>query len=161
MFAQGPSFPSSIGIIGGVSTGNNLTGTVGIDLRSPSLGRIAPTFGIERWYRQVGCDNIIGAPCDGGAWNIEAGLIAYFAQHSGTTVPYSSVKIGRIFPDLPSEKATWHPSVAVGVIFLAQRSLGFLGELKYSALTAGTPPQPEFVDRADRLALRGGLRIAF
>lgn len=147
--------------MGGLASGADPAAGIRLELRGPSLGRFAPIASIGRWYRIEGCDAIVGAVCDRGAWIGELGLSLYLADQARPILPYTTVSLGRLFPDHEAETETWHPSIAAGLILHAQQTVGLVLELKYSHSTADPPTGPATIDTAGRLWVMGGVRLTF
>ena len=145
----------------GVAPDNEGAGTVGLEFRTPSIGRLAFSVGVDRWFRSTGCDAIVGSRCAGGAWAGEGGLILDLAPKAQRVAPYAAARVGRLVPDSPDEAAVWNPSLAAGVVARVREVIGFIIEVRYSALVGSDPTPPRFADRGDRIFLQGGLRIAF
>lgn len=153
--------PASAGLMVGLAPERDIAASVRLELRGPGLGPLAPTASIGRWYRHDGCDAIVGAVCDGGAWVGELGLSVYLARPTRGVVPYTTVSLGKLYPDGDGEGESWHPAIAAGVILRAQQVIGLVAEVKYSHSTAGDPIWVASFDKAGRLWFQSGVRLVF
>ncbi len=104
---------------------------------------------------------MVGAVCDGGGWFGELGLSLYLAHQARNVIPYTTVSLGKLYPDHEAEGESWHPAVAIGMIFGAQRAVGLVAEVKYSHSTAGDSIRGRLFDQAERLWFLAGVRLAF
>lgn len=108
----------------------------------------------------MGCDLIVGLPCNESAWSAEIGLAIHLAPRR-MLQPYAAARIGRLVPG-SNEAAVWNPSVSFGVLLKQTTAVAVFSEVRYSGLV---PPGKNdrndiaYADGTDRVFVQIGLRV--
>lgn len=143
----------------GIMSGGEAAASVGFELRVLESHRVALSLGAGRWWRFVGCDALVGSPCDDGGWSTDLGVVAHFARRGDALAFYAAPRIGVLYYDL-FDRRVWKPSVGIGVTWSSRRALGFLAEIRYDAVTR---PRPSSLTSRpptdDHVAFVAGVRL--
>ena len=150
---------ASIGAYGGFAPNSDGAAILGFELRAFEGRRLAASFTASKWWRAIGCDQLIGIPCDDEAWSADAGIVVSLTQGSGSLAPYASARLGALFYD-GLDRRVWDPSLGLGATWSGAGQLGFVMELRYHALMDSKPDNtPHRPSSADYLVFQAGIRL--
>jgi hypothetical protein len=150
---------ASIGAYAGFAPNSDGAAVLGFELRAFEGRRLAASFTASKWWRAVGCDLVIGVPCDEEAWSADAGVVMFLIEGRRRFVPYTSARIGGLFYD-GLDRRVWDPSLGVGATWSGAGPLGFVMELRYHALMNSKPDNtPYRPSSADYLVFQAGIRL--
>jgi hypothetical protein len=150
---------ASISAYGGIAPNSGGAAILGFELRAFEGRRLAASFTASKWWRAIGCDQLIGIPCDDEAWSADAGMVVSLTQGSGSLAPYASARLGALFYD-GLDRRVWDPSLGVGATWSGAGPLGFVMELRYHALMDSKPDNtPHRPSSADYLVFQAGIRL--
>jgi len=133
-------------------------GAVGLELRLPLAGRMSASVTAARWWFMVGCDLVVGAPCDETAWSADGGVLTRLTPENWSWELAVAARVGRLY--YSADRGVWDPSLGLDAIGGVTRRIGWQVGLSYHALAdsrpAGLPYQPS---TADHVVIRAGLHV--
>ena len=163
---EGQSFAahSSLTLVGGIATGGSGTGAVlvGLEFRTPELGRLSAAAAGSIWYFVgVGCDAIVGAPCDTRARTFDIGPVVRLTPRGRSWRLEATTRVGGLWYR-GKDRGVWNPSVGLGFGWGELRRLGGLLGLRYHALTSNRPSTlPYRPGTDDHLVASAGIQLRF
>lgn len=162
--AQSFAGHSSLTLFGGISTGGPGSGGLlgGLEFRTPELGRLSAAAAGSTWqFVGVGCDLIIGAPCDKSAKALDIGPVVRLTPRGRAWRLEATARIGGLWYR-GGERGVWNPSIGLGFGFGELRRVGGLLSLRYHALTSSRPSTlPYRPSTDDHLVGSVGLQLRF
>lgn len=157
--AQAVGKHPSLWIQGGISPQSDATVSVGLEFRGGWSGRFNPVVSATSLWRTVGCDQVIGMPCDTYGWGAGVGALVAITPPARKVIWYAAPRLGAVFYD-GLKRGVWNPSLGIGMIRTGQSRVGFGGEVRYNILTDSrsnnTPNRP---NTDDYLVILVGLAI--
>jgi hypothetical protein len=135
---------------------------VGLELRSPELGRLSAATAASTWqFVEVACDVIPGGTCpDERVKAFDIGPVVRLTPCGRSWRLEATARIGGHW-DRWGDRV-WNPSAGVGFGFGQSRRLGGLLGLRYHALTSSRPSTlPNRPDTRDYFAASAGLQLRF
>lgn len=157
--AQSKVGGSSITAYGGFAPNSDGAALMGIELRAFEGRRLAASLTASKWWLGVGCDQLVGIPCDDEAWAADAGLVVHLTEGRGRFGPYASARIGGLFYD-GFHRGVWNPSLGIGTTWTGTGSLGLVIEIRYHGLMdSRAENNPNRPSTSDYLAFQAGIRL--
>jgi hypothetical protein len=161
---QSPGVRSSLTVFAGHTFGGPEPGglLVGLELRSPELGRLSAATAASTWqFVEVACDVIPGGTCpDERVKAFDIGPVVRLTPCGRSWRLEATARIGGHW-DRWGDRV-WNPSAGVGFGFGQSRRLGGLLGLRYHALTSSRPSTlPNRPDTRDYFAASAGLQLRF
>lgn len=153
----------SLTLFGGVAAGSGSGALlVGLEFRTPELGRLsAAAAGSTWWLVGIGCDAIVGAPCDERAKAFDIGPVVRLTPRGRSWRLEATARVGGLWYR-GGDRGVWNPSVGLGFGFGESRRVGGLLGVHYHALTSSRPSTlPYRPSTDDRLVASAGLQLRF
>jgi hypothetical protein len=160
---QAPGAHASLALYTGFATGSGPSALLmGVELRTPAWGRLSlAATGSSWWLVGVGCDLIIGAPCDKRANALDVGPVIRITPGGRPWRLEATARVGR-FWYRGEDRGVWSPSIGLGMRVGESRALGGTFGIHYQALTSGRPgTTPYAPNTGDRVVATAGLRLRF
>lgn len=156
--SRGPTITAFAGFAGG--SGSEIL--AGLELRAAEMGRVQPLVAASYWWRPtVGCDQLVGVPCDDRAFALEAGAALRLGPANNVWRPFLSARLGGLFYG-SFDRGVWDPNVGAGLVWSGDGRVGFRAEARYHALSGGDTSTPGYApSTSDVVSLQVGLEIRF
>ncbi len=132
--AQTGAARPSVWLQGGVAPRSDAMVSAGLEIRGGWSGRVTPVLAVAGVWRASGCDQVVGVPCDDNGWAPSLGALISVTPATRAARLYVSPRVGAIFYD-GFERGVWNPSLGLGVAWAGQGAVGFMGEVRYNAVT--------------------------
>ena len=160
---QTPAVHASLAVYTGFATGSGPSALLtGLELRTPAWGRLSlAATGSTWWLVGVGCDQIVGAPCDERANAVDLGPVLRITPGGRPWKLEATVRVGRLWYR-GKDRGVWNSSIGLQLGIGESRTLGGTFGLHYQALTSGrSDTTPYAPDTGDRVVATAGLRLRF
>lgn len=132
--AQTGAARPSVWLQGGVAPRSDALVFAGVEIRGSWDHRVTPVLAVAGVWRASGCDQLVGVPCDDSGWAPSIGALISVTPPARATRLYLAPRVGAIFYD-GFERGVWNPSLGLGVAWAGQGAVGFMGEVRYNAVT--------------------------
>ena len=154
---------ASLALYSGFATGSGPSALLmGLEFRTPAWGRLSmAATGSTWWLVGVGCDQIVGAPCDKRANALDLGPVVRMTPAGRFWRLEATARVGRLWYR-GEDRGVWSPSLGLGMGFGESRTLGGTFGLHYQALTSSRSSTIPYVpETGDRVVATVGLRLRF